>query len=139
MNLKRYAAIENGVVVNFINADENSIHSYDEIVCVEDEKFKNQLIDIGTKYENGIFVPTEKQLEELQDKKRLEELQKITNLFDSMRFERNVKLRESDIIMFKHIEKGEEVPSKLHEYRQSLRDLPENITDIENIDWPEYP
>jgi hypothetical protein len=40
--------------------------------------------------------------------------------------------------MFKYLERGETVPSLLQDYRQALRDLPQNTTNIENIIWPTY-
>lgn len=140
MVLKKYAGIENGIVVNFIDLDENTIHTHDEVICLEDFENPNYPIFIGSKYENGIFLPPEKEKKQFDELQIQNEIDRVENLWRNLRNKRNKKLFESDIIMFKHIENGEEVPEKLKNYRNLLRDLPENVLDIEgDIDWPVYP
>lgn len=134
MELKRYAAIENGIVVNFINAHENSQHPHDEIVCIENFNNGEYPVMMGSSYINGKFIPSEENLIEIQ---QYEEF-KIQSLWTNLRTERNKKLEESDVLMFKYLERGEPVPSLLQDYRQALRDLPQNTTNIENIIWPTY-
>lgn len=132
----KYAAIDNGVVVNFIVGYEGCEHPHDEIVCIDD--FDNGVYPImmGSSYTNGKFIPSEENLIELQ--KQEEEL--IEALWNNLRKERNQKLIESDIIMFRHLENGEKVPQALKDYRQALRDLPQNIENIKDpIVWPTYP
>lgn len=49
---------------------------------------------------------------------------------DSLRTARNEKLEKSDIDLLKALEVGDTVAvSELHNYRQSLRDLPELVDD----------
>lgn len=132
----RYAAIDNGIVVNFIVGYENCEHPHDEIVCIDDFDNGEYPIMIGASYVNGKFIPSEENLIQLQ----AEEERLIEELWGSLRNERNEKLKESDIIMFRHLENGEEVPQGLKDYRQSLRDLPQNISNIKDpIVWPTYP
>lgn len=134
METKRYAAIENGIVVNFIIGYEGCDHPHDEIVCIEDFDNGEYPIMIGSSYVNGKFIPSEENLIEIQ---RVEEF-RIENLWNTLRIERNEKLKESDVIMFRHLENNEEVPQDLKDYRQALRDLPQNTLDIENVIWPSY-
>jgi hypothetical protein len=131
-----YAAIDNGVVVNFIVGYENCEHPYDEIVCIDNFDNGEYPIMMGSSYINGKFIPSEENLIELQ--KQEEKL--IEKLWNNLRNSRNQKLKESDIIMFRHLENGEEVPQALKDYRQALRDLPQNIENIKDaIVWPTYP
>lgn len=134
METKRYAAIENGIVVNFIIGYEGCDHPHDEIVCIEDFDNGEYPIMIGSSYVNGKFIPSEENLIEIQRGKDL----RIENLWNILRNERNEKLKESDVIMFRHLENNEEVPQDLKDYRQALRDLPQNTLDIENVIWPSY-
>lgn len=134
MELKKYAAIENGILVNIIIANANSPHTHDEIVCLEDFDNGEYPIMIGSSYLNGKFIPSEENLIEIQK----EEEFKNQYLWNTLRNERNEKLKESDIIMFRHLENNEEVPQDLKDYRQELRDLPQNTLDIENVIWPSY-
>lgn len=135
METKRYAAIENGIVVNFIVANENSQHPYDEIICIEDFDNGEYPVMLGSSYSNGKFIPSEENLIEIQRGKDL----RIENLWNILRNERNEKLKESDVVMFRHLENNEEVPQDLKDYRQALRDLPQNTLDVENVIWPTYP
>lgn len=50
------------------------------------------------------------------------------DLIEWLKFERNQKLNEADILILKHVEKGETVPPKLVSYRQDLRDVPNKVT-----------
>ena len=129
-----YAAIENGIVVNFIVGYENCDHPYDEIVCIDDFDNGEYPIMFGSSYVNGKFIPSEENLIEIQKQKELYE----KFLWENARAERDQKLAESDILILRHLERGEEIPSPLQDYRQELRDMPQNITDLENINWPTY-
>jgi hypothetical protein len=134
LKTQTYAGIDNGIVVNFIVGYENCEHPYDEIVCIEDFDNGEYPVMLGSSYVNGKFIPSEENLREIQTQKELYE----KFLWENARSERDQKLAQSDILVLKHIEKGEEVPSALQDYRQELRDMPKTITDIENINWPTY-
>jgi hypothetical protein len=134
MELKAYAAIDNGVVVNFITGYEGCDHPHDEIVCIEDFDNGEYPIMLGSSYINGKFIPSEGNLIQIQQQEEF----RIQSLWTNLRTERNKKLEESDVLMFKYLERGEPVPDLLQDYRQALRDLPQNTTDIENIIWPTY-
>lgn len=135
MQLKTYAAIENNKVINFIVAHENSEHPYDKIVCIENFDNGEYPIMLGSSYQNDKFIPSEENLKELE---LIKESQKEA-LSNAIRSERNQKLVESDIVMFKFLENGNVVPESLQKYRQALRDIPEQIGFPENIVWPEKP
>ena len=131
-----YAAIDNGVVVNFMVGYEGCEHPHDEIVCIDDFDNGEYPVMMGSSYKNGKFIPSEENLIELQ--KTEKEL--IENLWNNLRQERDQKLVESDVIMFRHLENSEEVPQALKYYRQALRDLPQNIENVKDpILWPTYP
>lgn len=131
-----YAAIDNGVVVNFMVGYEGCEHPHDEIVCIDDFDNGEYPVMMGSSYKNGKFIPSEENLIELQ--KTEKEL--IENLWNNLRQERDQKLVESDVIMFRHLENSEEVPQALKDYRQALRDLPQNIENVKDpILWPTYP
>lgn len=55
------------------------------------------------------------------------------------REERDQKLSSSDWLVLRSQETGEPVPTQWREYRQALRDLPEQSGFPFDIDWPEEP
>ncbi len=62
--------------------------------------------------------------------------------WDSLRMQRNKKLQESDVMMFldRWNTLTEEKQNEWIVYRQALRDLPQNVTDIFGpINWPVRP
>lgn len=128
---KRYAAIDNGIVVNFIIGYENCEHPYDEIICIEEYEDGKYPIMIGASYANGKFLLSQENFKEIQ---RQEEI-----LLNNLKVERNKRLQDADILILRHLENNEPVPQSLRDYRQALRDLPENIEDVRNPEWPTYP
>ena len=129
-----YAAIDNGAVVNFIVGYENCDHPHDEIVCIEDFDNEEYPIMIGSSYVNGKFIPSEENLKELQKHNEIVN----ERLWNNLREERNIKLKDADVLILRYLENNELVPQDLKDYRQALRDLPENIEDIRNPVWPTY-
>lgn len=80
---------------------------------------------------NGNTPDPEYSSQELEDK-----------LFEQMRQERNFKLSTTDYMMtvdYYNSVLTEEQRSQVTEYRSALRDLPENIIDINDINWPQEP
>jgi hypothetical protein len=72
----------------------------------------------------------------------------IENEFDSvnndismeqLRTERNAKLAETDWEIVMHKEKGTNIPAALKTYRQSLRDITNDYTSLDDVVWPEKP
>lgn len=59
--------------------------------------------------------------------------------WDSLRAERDRRLAATDWVVLRNLETSEPVPPEWLEYRQALRDLPDNTTDPANPDWPETP
>ena len=54
------------------------------------------------------------------------------------RIERNFRLAETDWVIVKYVESGQQVPNEWLSYRQALRDLP-LIVDFNGNDWPVKP
>ena len=53
--------------------------------------------------------------------------------------ERNALLEDTDWVILRYFDQGEEVPLEWKEYRQALRDIPEQEGFPESVDWPEMP
>ena len=65
---------------------------------------------------------------------------KISELeLDDLRLERNDKLAETDWEIVMHKEKGTNIPAALKTYRQSLRDITDTYTSLDDVVWPEKP
>ena len=56
-----------------------------------------------------------------------------------LRKERNAKLAETDWEIVMHKEKGTNIPTALKTYRQSLRDITDSATSLDDVTWPEKP
>ena len=52
---------------------------------------------------------------------------------------RNAKLAETDWEIVMHKEKGTNIPTALKTYRQSLRDITDTYTSLDDVVWPEKP
>ncbi len=87
-----------------------------------------------------------KKLEEEQNKKNLEEYEKTRDYWKELRQIRNYRLSESDWSQLPDAPITEDQKNAWQEYRQALRDLPENITDPKelvndqnHLSWPQLP
>ena len=60
----------------------------------------------------------------------------IEILWTEIRSERNARLAASDYV---HMSDSPPDPKDWKEYRQELRDLPENVDDPYNVEWPTPP
>ncbi|WP_417585154.1 phage tail assembly chaperone [Pelagibacterium sp.] len=56
-----------------------------------------------------------------------------------LRSARNQRLTASDWVILRNLETSEPVPQAWLDYRQALRDLPDNTIDPVDPDWPEVP
>jgi len=63
----------------------------------------------------------------------------LNDLKHSVRLERNNKLLKSDWFVLKAMEKGNAVLQDVEEYRQALRDVPQQPDFPHNVAWPELP
>lgn len=71
------------------------------------------------------------------DKDQLLAQKQNQNKLDAMRAERDKRLAATDYMMMPDYPMADK--SAIELYRQELRDLPENIIDINNINWPIKP
>lgn len=60
-------------------------------------------------------------------------------MWQEIRKERDLLLKQTDYKVLIHYEIGEPVPNDLINYRQSLRDIPQNYDNPKNIVWPQKP
>ena len=58
---------------------------------------------------------------------------------DVLRAERNAKLAETDWVVTMHKELGTNIPAAMKTYRQSLRDITDTYTSLDDVTWPEKP
>ena len=56
-----------------------------------------------------------------------------------VRSERDRLLNDTDWIILRYLDQGDEVPSEWKEYRQALRDVPEQEGFPGSVDWPIMP
>lgn len=59
--------------------------------------------------------------------------------WDQLRYERNIRISNTDWVMLSDISMTTEKKEEWVTYRQALRDLPANTTDPENVTWPTPP
>ena len=57
----------------------------------------------------------------------------------ALRVERNAKLAETDWVITMHKELGTNIPAAMKTYRQSLRDITNDYTSLDDVVWPENP
>lgn len=62
---------------------------------------------------------------------------RIAEAWAALRAERDRRLAASDWIVARAYERGEPVPEAWAQYRQTLRDLPQTLTDEEVLAWYE--
>jgi|TARA_B100000073_G_scaffold337235_1_gene332908 hypothetical protein len=89
--------------------------------------------DVLEWYSSDLTEPTKQQIKD--EVARLEAEQP----WNELRQERNRRLSETDWEIVKHKELGTNIPAALKTYRQDLRDLPANTTDVANPVWPTKP
>ena len=63
----------------------------------------------------------------------------LSHKWETIRTRRDNLLSQSDWVVTKALETGVAVPDDWKNYRQALRDLPANTTDIANPPWPTLP
>lgn len=60
-------------------------------------------------------------------------------LLNDLREVRNQKLAETDWVITMHKELGTNIPAAWKTYRQSLRDITDTYTSLDDVVWPEKP
>lgn len=63
----------------------------------------------------------------------------LTLQWNMVRTDRDALLTASDWVITKSLETGVSVPQEWANYRQALRDLPQNTLDPSNVAWPTKP
>ena len=83
--------------------------------------------------EGSVNPPTVEQIQE-----KIAELSAAEPL-KLLREERNAKLAETDWVVTMHKELGTNIPAAMKTYRQSLRDITDSATSLDDVTWPEKP
>jgi len=118
----RYAIIENNTVTNIVEADEEFAKTQGWI------NVHNIFCDIGWLYDGKNFAP-DPELERLKEEIRIENLKnEIRQLRDSL-------LAATDFWLLP----DRTVTQAQLDYRQALRDIPQQEGFPENVIWPEKP
>lgn len=118
---------------------------FDQYFQISDELFQENPNDLDV-----VSQPSEMNPEIMIETVILNEAKKAARLqaeleaqdqakWDVMRAERNKRLTECDWTQLIDSPLSVEQKAVYASYRQTLRDLPENITDINNIQWPVKP
>jgi hypothetical protein len=58
---------------------------------------------------------------------------------ETLRQFRNAKLAETDWVITMHKELGTNIPTAWKTYRQTLRDITDTYTSLDDVVWPEKP
>lgn len=72
----------------------------------------------------------------LQNRQAKLKQKKIDDKWNTMRAKRTELLRETDFTQLADVPLTQEVKDKYENYRQALRDLPDNIVDIDDFEYP---
>ncbi len=85
--------------------------------------------------------PESNEIEFSEDAEAIERdrLNAIQFSWDKLRYERNIRISNTDWVMLSDISMTTEKKEEWITYRQALRDLPANTTDPENVTWPTPP
>ena len=113
------ALILDGKVVD-INEKEFEVHSSMSWVDCDDK------VAVGWTYDGKTFKTNEVTLTAEQK-------------LNEVRIERDKFLKMSDWIVTMHKEKGTNIPAAWKTYRQSLRDITDSATSLDDVTWPEKP
>jgi hypothetical protein len=114
--------IRNNIIVNVFDEKEN-------IEEIEKHKKEN---DIAIKTSSEIGVPVKIIGDHIAKEYEPTDPEKL----EFVRWKRNKLLKDSDFLMFEDVTPGDKTDIK--QYRQALRDFPENV-DLGNIVWPVKP
>ena len=95
----------------------------------------HRVIDLST----GIETQVPLTAEEISEREEFLRDVLPTMQMEALRSQRNRHLAETDWVSSKYYDLGQPVPTEWKEYRQALRDLPANTTDLANPTWPTKP
>jgi len=117
-----YAIIQNGIVKSISQTDLTGKIQADLLIIECDETIK-----VGQYYKDGSFYDYNPELD-------------LDGYKDIYRLIRNELLEKSDKYMFSDYPKGEITEQQILDYRQELRDIINNITELgQEIEWPTNP
>jgi hypothetical protein len=130
--MSKYAEINTGIVVNIIECDasfaaERGFVAVPEVpeIDLEMPNTENRPVNvnIGDSYIDGNFVPQDYSAQEWANMRQL----------------RDNLLKETDIFLIpdRFAELTEEQQAALVEYRQKLRDIPQNYSNVYRVQFPE--
>lgn len=127
---------ENGAYVD----DEYLLNNEGWKLLVDNPPTYDNLLEVLEKNDQSLWNETETQVEvtyTIRNKTEQEIIDQKSTKWVEIRQERNKKLAKLDHIIGIAFENGLTLSDKFKQYRQALRDLPENFDDPFNITWPE--
>ena len=83
---------------------------------------------------SGVTQPTQSEIDAISDSDA-----KSTIGLRGLRIVRDKKLAETDWVVTMHKELGTNIPAAMKTYRQSLRDITNSATSLDDVTWPEKP
>ena len=89
--------------------------------------------------DNEIVEITDEEFKPIKDVQDAWAENSSTRNMTSLREERNRKLTETDWIVTMHKELGTNIPAAWKTYRQSLRDITDDATSLDDVTWPSKP
>jgi len=105
-----------------------------------DVEVEGLAFNVGPKLKHGVLVSLSEQEAIQSAKSRFDSIQRKKAFRDKeIRAERNEKLLATDWIVTKSLEAGVAVPQEWLDYRQALRDLPQQTGFPDSITWPTAP
>ena len=114
-----------------------SVNNETKIATYNDDEFYPKVIWTDPKTKTVVAL-TEEECTELATL-RVALPSEADVLLNDLREVRNAKLAETDWLITMHKEKGTNIPTAWKTYRQSLRDITDSATSLDDVSWPEKP
>ena len=126
--MSKYAVIKDGVIINLAEAEASFAEEQGWVLAVDyhDSNEKYKTLKIGDYYSNGFFTPAPRNLD---------------HEWSVVRSKRDQLLQQSDILVApdRWASYTTEKQLLLANYRQTLRDIPQNFSDPATVVWPTIP
>ena len=111
--------------------DWSKIRTIDDIFLLSDDELYDEAPSIDE-------LPLELN-SELTEQEIKEHPVRVANKMALIRAQRDKLLKESDYLMLSDAPGSESCIAGFKSYRQALRDLPDNVSDVDSVSWPQKP